>query len=286
MIGLQLPRIFYGQIQRQQVIGQRADFCEFCVCVCRHDIVSFQAASAVFFYPLKYEEFKRESRCEICQMQFPIAFQERLAKSAGDFPIADLVKTTNPEIVGRAILETKQMIDWPGGAKLIARNRVVNFLRGHELEYHWWMKRRLPLFAVGSIQFLIIGFILSLFLPAELAVMIVCCGCFLAALLFFKFLKTGVQRCFGNRITRLLGLTGKSLDELDSEITDLKKRFPRSALIFLRQIEVLKRSPIASFSRERDFVPTLELTISASDGFQAEVLGIPSLSASEESERR
>lgn len=266
MIGFKLPRLFYGHVQRQTVIGQRADFCEFCVCVCRHEVVSFQSAPTLLFYRFKFEEFKRESRCEICQAQFPLGFQSRFSKPASDSSIGELASETNPGIVDRAILETKQMIDRSNDMNLVSRNRVVNFLRSHESEVHLWMRKWVPLLAVGSIQSLIAGFVLGLFMKAWLAFVVAGCGFVLAALFSLWFLRNRLFHRFDGRISRLLALTGQSLDELESEIIDSATRFPQATLIFRHQMETLRldSNPLAGFERQRDFVPVLELATSGS----------------------
>ena len=262
MIGLRFPRLFYGRKKRQQVVGIRADFCEFCVCVCRHEILSFQSAPTVFFVALAFEEYQRESRCEVCRTRFPFPLHGSFVRKAGAnrLSIQELVTETNPGVAERTTAEVVEMVDRSGDPKLFERTRVVTFLQAHESEYRQQLRNFIPHSAVGSIQAMILGFALSLLVPFWLAIAFAGSLFVLSTLLYFIFLRSAVFRQFRGRLAPLQAVTRLSSKELQQAFTPFKNRFPAAISIFKRQLADLETGPLPqeTYLADRDFLPLLE----------------------------
>ncbi len=253
MLGLNFPKLFYGRLSRNRVAGSRADFCEFCVCVCRHDIISFEAAAAIFFVPMKYEEFKRESRCEICRTQFPLSMETAFKKDpySGrrmDTPIAELIVETNPDILKSSVPETKEMIARSGGDHCFIRQRLVGFLQSHEDEYRLRFRKFGPIAAIGSIQATLVGFALSFVSPLWISLGMMLSVYSFVMFVYWVFLRRKIYQEFDGRLDMILSLIGNeasvngvNADELDAERTILEllhrlsHRFPKATSIFETQ---------------------------------------------------
>lgn len=260
MIGLRFPKLFYGRKLRQQTVGDRADFCEFCVAVCRHQVISFQSAPTVFFVPSTFEEYKRESRCEICRTQFPMALDSQYdsARQPGQRPIEELIAETNPDIIGQALTEARQMVERADDPLLFQSNRIRNLLRTHESEYHNRIRDFFPLMALSSIQALIVGFLLFLFVEKWLAFAFAGSAYVLVLLSLFVSIRSRIFKTFSGSISRLQALTELDWESLDSELNRLQPKFPNSASLFRRRIRDWQgRSEPNPFIVNQDFIQIL-----------------------------
>lgn len=279
MLGLNFPKLFYGRLSRNRVAGCRADFCEFCVCVCRHDVVSFEAAAAIFFVPMKYEEFKRESRCEICRTQFPLSTETEFKKDpfSGrkmDTPIVVLIEETNPEILRSSVKETGDMIGRTSGDTCFIRQRMVGFLQSHEDEYRFWFRKFGPIAAIGSIQATLVGFALSFVAPLWISLGMMLAVYLLVVVAYWAFLRKKLYQEFAGRMDKIRSLidnettdNGFRANDMDVEQTilellhRLRNRFPKATSVFEAQFRS-DFSPLKSRNaivKDVDYVGTVEL---------------------------
>lgn len=279
MLGLNFPKLFYGRLSRNRVAGCRADFCEFCVCVCRHDVVSFEAAAAIFFVPMKYEEFKRESRCEICRTQFPLSTETEFKKDpfSGrkmDTPIVVLIEETNPEILRSSVKETGDMIGRTSGDTCFIRQRMVGFLQSQEDEYRFWFRKFGPIAAIGSIQATLVGFALSFVAPLWISLGMMLAVYLLVVVAYWAVLRKKLYQEFAGRMDKIRSLidnetadNGFRANDMDVEQTilellhRLRNRFPKATSVFEAQFRS-DFSPLKSRNaivKDVDYVGTVEL---------------------------
>ena len=262
MIGLKLPRLFYGRTHRQVDVGVRADFCEFCTIVCRHWVVSFQSTPTVLFVPFNYEEVKKESRCEVCRAQFPLAAESRYARQTNR-AIDDLVEETNPDVVQHSLIEVEQIRNRASASetkalKTLDRNRVTNFLSRHEIDYRERVREFPPFVAVASIQATIVGLALAALVKWWLAVSFAVSLFLFGVLFFFLLIRKRIRKTFDQSAIRLLAVSGGNLDQLEAQIRESAKRFPRSSGIVHQQLLQIGQADLQAFEKDRDFVTLLD----------------------------
>ena len=279
MLGLNFPKLFYGRLSRNRVAGCRADFCEFCVCVCRHDVISFEATAAIFFVPLKYEEYKRESRCEICRTQFPLSMDTEFKKNrhAGRqtvTPIQQLIEETNPKILKQAIAETDEMIERSAGSADFTRQRLVSFLQSHEDEYRFRFRKFWPTAAIGSIQAALFGFALSFVAPLWITLGMMLAVYLFTMLVYWAVLRSNIYKSFEGRIDKVVSLIeidGTEKTKIETEVNaatatvlssvqellhQLRTRFPNTVSIFEAQFR-FGASHQKAIIQGRDFASTI-----------------------------
>lgn len=264
-IGLKLPRLFHGRTRRQRIVGVRADFCEFCVCVCRHWIIAYQSAPTVLFMPLTFEESSRESRCEICRTQFPVdpAAPIRHLTGRADLPgpqeaLDSLIRETHPEVLDEAAAEARAMLARSRGPELLRENRLRNFFRNHEREYRQRVQVYFPQLAIGSIQAVIVGWGLSLIAPFWLALAFAASLFLFAGLLGWMVLRRRIYRAFQYGIDRLMAVARLSPDEMSRVIDQYAPRFPQAAAIMRQQLREREQSLPLHYEVHQDYVPLLE----------------------------
>lgn len=256
MIGLKLPKLFYGRRRSQQVIGQRAEFCEFCFCICRHQVISFRVIATVFFVPLSNEETHRESCCEVCRTQFPMSLAAEFNRGLSSPAIYELIQETNPGLLEAATRESEQIIKRSGGAELIRKNRFINFIVRHEEVYKHLTRNFVPLLAIGSIQAVIIGLILSYVVTPWLAYPFALSVLVLVALCFFWALRQKVDRVFGVSLARFQGVANWEANEMEAMLQANRDRCPNACRVLRRNME-RNLEPIR-FEQDRDFVSLLK----------------------------
>lgn len=261
MIGLKLPRLFYGRKKRQSIIGTRAEFCEFCVCVCRHHLISFQSAQTMMFVPSAFEEYDRESRCEICRTQFPVSLNKPFQKTTDDSSISKLIETTNPSVIEDATLEVVSMVERSDDFSVLEKNKIINFLRSHESEYHRKLRSFVPLIAIGSIQAVIVGLVLSVFVNLWLALSFVSSVYVLVSLAFFILLRQKAFQSFSNGAIRLKAITKLDYDKLVEAVVSLRERFPKAVAITCKQIELAKQDETIDFDEGKDFISMIDKAV-------------------------
>lgn len=269
MIGLKLPRLFYGRKKRERVIGVRAGFCEFCVSITRHWIVVFESAQTVFFIPSTYEEYSRESKCEICRTQFAANPSTKFLepRQGAELTIGQLVEKTSPGLLAKADAESRQMVEraqeagCQNGESLLAHNQLVNFLRCHESDFKLRTRHFFPLVAVGSIQAVIGGLAMTWFAPLALALGFALAMFLLAVVFSLMVLRKRTLNTFAGSVDKLIALTHMSCDQIEQNLAKMAHRFPKSTALLQYQVHRRSVDPEISFESGRDFVSLLDAQV-------------------------
>lgn len=254
MIGLKFPRLFYGRKKRQRAIGNRADFCEFCLCVSRHQVISFESAQTVMFVSAAYEEFDRESHCEICRTPFPASTRHPV-HSGSEVTIEELIRETNPTALQDAQREFSEMTLRADDFSTLEKNRVINFLRSHENEYRRRLRGYVPLIAVGSIQAMILGLVLSVWIDFWLALAFVGAIYLLCSLVYFMWLRQNTFAAFQGGAQRLKQVSGWEYPELRDKVLSNAHRFPKAVDLVCKQIDLAEQADEYEFTPGKDFIP-------------------------------
>lgn len=177
--------------------------------------------------PIKYEEFKRESRCEICRTQFPLSMdtefkKDRYAGRQTDTLIQQLIEETNPEIMKQAITETGEMIERSGGDFSFTRQRLVSFLQSHEDEYRVRFRKFWPTAAIGSIQAALFGFALSFVAPLWISLGMMLAVYLFTMLVYWAVLRRNIYKSFEGRIDKVISLIENDETEIHAKETESK----------------------------------------------------------------
>lgn len=262
MLGFHFPKFFFGRLKREKVTGVRADFCEFCVAVTRHQRVSTEAAPTVLFIPTRFEEVDRDSRCEVCRSQFRCSsqteFVEIRSNAHRDDSIDELVARTNPEVIAKGISESREMLGRMGSMESLQRQQWVNFCKGHQDEYARESRRFVPAIALGTIQIAIIAMALSLVVDLWLAMGLVIATYALVFLIIYARWRGVIYRRFKPRLHAMIAISQIEPDQLRDWLLHWKNRFPAAVNVFL---QLLKKHSgdfdLPDFKAGKDFIATL-----------------------------
>lgn len=244
------------------MVGWRANFCEFCACVSRHEVVAFQSSPTVFFIPLNWETKYLENRCEICHAQFGLAEDAKwLECDRDDAPtgpdILLLVKQTNPAIVQIASKEIAHRLESPGARDRIQLGRIRNFLRNYQRECEHHYRGLFPNFALFSFHALLAIVAIAMISNWQLAIAFGCSFYLMLCLSTVVRHRNAFHRKMDGAVTRLAAVCEMTTDELASKLHDLLPKFPAIAAEIKKQLEAIDRQDHSSFQSGKDYLNVL-----------------------------
>ena len=265
MLGIHFPKLFFGRIRQKKTVCCHAEFCDFCVSICRNHVVSHQSAPFIFFIPLKFEESFRESECEICGTTFGLSPQTALISQTNinefqKISIRSLIQETHSDLINESLRETVKMGQRAGGFSFLEHQRVTGFLRANEAEQRLIMRPFFPTLAIGTIQAVIIGVMLTLWLTAAMASMLATIALVLAGLIYREALRRKVRHQFKPRLPRLGSLLNMTKSELEQVLAGYGERFPRTVPRLLRLLaQENSDHPLdLKYRKNVDYIPTPE----------------------------
>jgi len=215
-------------VQRTRTLGLRADFCDGCLHVTRHEVLSREEAQQTFGFGGKFEEVDRLVQCMVCgTTNGAAAFQQFVDDPR--LPFAELIQRTNPDLTDQRLDEIEALVErnfTPQEREwhildAFFRNQVEEINRA-ETSAAFWLG---TLFVVCTVTTLL-TFALADY-RIGVAVMVALTAVFVIGRR--KILGHAASQTILPRLRSFLKLTGKTLGDLQAHLESDRFHYPRLA---------------------------------------------------------